>query len=282
MVTDVIVDIETGDPDDAMTVVFMAAHPRVNLRAVTVHPGTRAQVGFYRKLLGQLGHEGVPIGAAKPDHPKKCVSSFYYGWLGDFKDDTADGLGWQVIGEYPEATVICGGPLFNLDAAFAHDKSVDDVVIQGGFCGDNLVAPGNRLPKFAGKVTCPTYNLNGNPKAALRVLARETPRRTLVGKNICHGIMYDHELHKKVREQKWMKPLYDGMDYYLSKHPEGKKFHDPFAACVALNRDICTLVEAEVYREKGMWGSRLRQGTNTYVAVAHDYEVFLRTFLDVA
>lgn len=103
-----------------------------------------------------------------------------------------------------------------------------------------------------------------------------------MGKNICHGIMYDHELHKKVREQKWMKPLYDGMDYYLSKHPEGKKFHDPFAACVALNRDICTLVEAEVYREKGMWGSRLRQGTNTYVAVAHDYEVFLRTFLDVA
>lgn len=37
---DVVWDMETGDPDDFLTLLFLIGHPNVNLKAVTVTPGT--------------------------------------------------------------------------------------------------------------------------------------------------------------------------------------------------------------------------------------------------
>lgn len=36
----------TGDPDDFLTLLWLADHPGVDLCAVTVTPGTRAQIGL--------------------------------------------------------------------------------------------------------------------------------------------------------------------------------------------------------------------------------------------
>ena len=36
----VVWDMETGDPDDFLTLLFLIGHPKVNLKAVTVTPGT--------------------------------------------------------------------------------------------------------------------------------------------------------------------------------------------------------------------------------------------------
>ena len=38
MSIDVVFDMETGDPDDFFTLCLLTAHPKVNLRAVTVTP----------------------------------------------------------------------------------------------------------------------------------------------------------------------------------------------------------------------------------------------------
>lgn len=45
-----------------------------------------------------------------------------------------------------------------------------------------------------------------------------------------------------------------GMSSYLVKNPSGKKFHDPLAASVALNRDICEFAEVKFYHT-GLFGS---------------------------
>ena len=42
-------DMETSDPDDFITLVFLLGHPEVDLRAVTITPGTREQVGVVRQ-----------------------------------------------------------------------------------------------------------------------------------------------------------------------------------------------------------------------------------------
>ncbi|CAD7938148.1 unnamed protein product [Amoebophrya sp. A25] len=46
-----ILDIETSDVDDVLNLLFVAGHPLVDLRAVTVTPGSPAQLLFVRRLL---------------------------------------------------------------------------------------------------------------------------------------------------------------------------------------------------------------------------------------
>ena len=74
--------------------------------------------------------------------------------------------------------------------------------------------------------------------------------------------------------------LFDSMEQYLRKHKQGKLFHDPLAACVAIDRSIAEFREVEVYRENRKWGSRLAQGTNTFIAVAVDKGRFWDVLLE--
>lgn len=59
---DVVWDMETGDPDDFLTLLLLLGHPRVNLKAVTVTPGTPDQVGLVRRALEWFDRK-IPVGA---------------------------------------------------------------------------------------------------------------------------------------------------------------------------------------------------------------------------
>ena len=74
--------------------------------------------------------------------------------------------------------------------------------------------------------------------------------------------------------------IYEGMSNYLRKRPEGKMFHDPLACSVAIDPAIVETVEVEVFREKGMWGSKLSPGSNTWISVSVDKDKFLKTMLE--
>jgi hypothetical protein len=58
---------------------------------------------------------------------------------------------------------------------------------------------------------------------------------------------------------------------------EGKKFHDPLAACCAIDESIGIWAEVELYREKGGWGSRLSPGSGVWIITGYDREKFLKT-----
>jgi inosine-uridine nucleoside N-ribohydrolase len=62
-ITDVVFDMETQDPDDFLCLLFLASHPRVNLKAVTITPGSREQIGIVRWALRTLSLDGLPVGA---------------------------------------------------------------------------------------------------------------------------------------------------------------------------------------------------------------------------
>ena len=57
-------DMETSDPDDFMTLLLLLGHPRVDLRAVTITPGTPEQVGLVRWALRALGRRAAQSGCA--------------------------------------------------------------------------------------------------------------------------------------------------------------------------------------------------------------------------
>src|SRR5262245_12262199 len=91
---DVVWDMETGDPDDFLTLLLLLGHPGVRLKAVTITPGTPDQVGVVRAALGWFDR-AIPVGAFNIEHQTKspptegkhgmrgmCVSSWHYAAFG--------------------------------------------------------------------------------------------------------------------------------------------------------------------------------------------------------
>lgn len=284
-------DMETSDPDDIFTLCLLSHHPRVNLVAVTVTPGSKHQIGLVQYVLALLG-KNIPVGARNIDHPKECVSQFHYSWLGKIAPATSSPRGADVLLTALERycddlTIVCGAPLGNIRALLQKmsiclfDKTIliPRLVVQGGFAGDNIVPAEHRLSKFNGRITCPTFNLNGDVQAALDILSSDKIiQRIFVSKNVCHGVKYDQTMHQWLQPYQEVNPgiqlMYEGMDHYLRHHKDGKAFHDPLAACVAIDQTVCRFAEVELYREKGEWGSRVSSNPNALISIQADLEKF--------
>lgn len=275
--------METADPDDVLTLCLLATHPKVDLVSATVHPGSLHQIGVVRHILNKLERNDVLIGSAKPQHPKECVSEFHYKWLGPIAPTEPDKLGYEILKNVAQESnfkIVTGAALTNVGNYLEHNPcTIEEIVIQGGFAGDSVVPEEYRLEKFKGKETCPTFNLNGNVNAAKAIIASDKFKiKRFVSKNVCHGIIYDQEMHERIKPYRHnnagLNLIVEGMEHYLNKNKMGKAFHDPLAACVAIDSSICDFKEVEVYREKGEWGSRLTENTNTFITINCHREKF--------
>jgi pyrimidine-specific ribonucleoside hydrolase len=228
----------------------------------------------------------MPVGAFDPDRKADCVSKWHYDVYGSIAPARPDGRGGEVLKSAcgPGTTLVTGAPLHNLGVAMSLGLEVGEWVAQGGFAGEGVVPRERQLDKFKGMATCPTYNLNGDPKSALTALGYAgIGRRRFVSKNVCHGVFCDQTLGDAIGRRKGVPHLdliHQGVKAYLGRHPEGKKFHDPLAACCALSPDIGEWAEVELYREKGQWGSRLKPGSGTLIIVGYDHRRFTETLLE--
>jgi inosine-uridine nucleoside N-ribohydrolase len=284
---DIVFDMETSDPDDVLTLCMLSHHPKVNLRAVTVTPGSRHQIGLVKHILKLLDKD-IPVGSKNINHPKECVSAFHYKWLGEIPPAEADGIGADILrsAQYgaTDFKIVCGASLGNLSAYLDRYTLIPEAVIQGGFAGDNIVPPELVLEKFKGRITCPTFNLNGDVNAALHVLSSEKIlQRTFVSKNVCHGVVYDQAMHDFMLPRRNNNPglnlMVEGMTHYLNKNKDGKAFHDPLAACVAIDSSICQFEAVELYRLKGEWGSRLSNTPNAKISISVDMDKFRKVIV---
>jgi pyrimidine-specific ribonucleoside hydrolase len=287
---DLVWDMETGDPDDFLTLLLLLGHPQVRLKAVTITPGSAPQVGLVRRAVRDWFGRDIPVGAYNLDHPKDCVSGWHYRAYGDVPPSRDAEPGPEVLLRCCDehTTLITGAPLKNLGAAIKLGAAAGRAlcigrwVAQGGFAGEGVVPPELQLDKFKGKTTCPTYNLNGDVKAALAALAFPgIGVRRFVSKNVCHGVVYDRELHDRFTavkdDSRSLALVWKGMEAYLAEHPAGKAFHDPLAACCAIDETIGTWAEVELYRERGEWGARPRPGSGTWIITDYDRDKFVRT-----
>jgi hypothetical protein len=280
-------DMETGDPDDFLTLLLLLDHPAVALRGVTITPGTPDQVGLVRLALGWFGRDDLPVGAHDLDHPKACVSAWHRETFGDWAPSRDAVPGGELLHALcgPTTTLLGGAAPKNLGAALARDGfRLGRWVQQGGFAGEGVVPPERQLAKFRGLRSCPTFNLNGAPKAALAALASPAiGERRFVSKNVCHGVAYDQALHDAFGAARSRRAsiarVWEAMDGYLRRHPGGKLFHDPLAAACAIDPEVGRWAEVRLLREKGGWGAELAAATSTWIIVDHDPDRFVRTLL---
>lgn len=279
--------METADPDDVLTLCMLSHHPKVNLVSVTVTPGSKQQIGLVKFILKKL-NKNIPVGSKNKEHPKECVSVFHYKWLGKIEPSEPDGIGADILQQslikYPDLVIVCGASLGNIGALLDKDISLNKIVVQGGFAGDNVMPSELILDKFKGKITCPTFNLNGDVPSALKVISsNKIKEKYFVSKNVCHGVIYDQQMHNFMLPFQNINPgihlMVDGMSKYLNKKSSGKAFHDPLAACVAIDNNVCQFKLVELYREKGEWGSRFSANNNVFISIKADIDKFKQTML---
>lgn len=284
---DIVLDMETQDPDDYLTLLLLLGHTQVRLKAVTITPGSPYQVGLVRRTLAMFGRD-IPVGAYNIQHPKTCVSTWHEKVYGTITPSEQAREGSEVLLECcDENTIlITGAPLKNVGKALDLPAfRLGCLVAQGGFAGEGVVPTELQLEKFKGKLTCPTFNLNGDVPSAFKVLATDQiGTRYFVSKNVCHGVYYDSAMHTEVgkllEKSQSMRMIYKGMKAYLQDKAEGKKMHDPLAACCAIDRSIGEWAEVELFRQKGEWGSRLAENTRTWIITRYDHQKFIQTFTD--
>ncbi|WP_343634151.1 nucleoside hydrolase [Fluviicola sp.] len=249
-------DMETADPDDSMTLAILATHPKVHLASVSVHPGGTDQIGVVRHILRLLDREDVSIGAGTPKSLASRVSGFHQQWVGNFEhseaDDTAAHIMAKTLHQFPDCTLLTGAALTNPHALFETGVFFERWFCQGGFAGDNIIPKEYRLEKFDGKLTCPTFNLNGNPLAAEALIAIPMKERRLISKNVCHGAIFtkaDAELLVPFRNHN------KGLDLFLKAvELKEKALHDTVAGLLAIDPSKALWAEVIPYRKSGGWG----------------------------
>lgn len=208
-------DMETSDPDNFIALLFLLGHPKVDLRAVTITPGSFEQAELVFRALRWFERGDVAVGVFGSNRLNGShVSGWHYKTFPELRWIEVEVVlepGWQVLDRVlnGETTLVCGGPLKNLGelvrkrvARGQAEPSLGTAVIQGGFAGEGVVQTEDQLEKFRGKITCPTFNLNGDIPSALLVLEQSSLFKDLqfVSKNVAHGVIYDDAMRKHAKK----------------------------------------------------------------------------------
>lgn len=182
---------------------------------------------------------------------------FHRDWIGGFKDSEADGSAVDIMAEtlrqFQDSTLLTGAALTNPYALYETGIFFDRWFCQGGFAGDNIVPKEHRLEKFDGKMTCATFNLNGNLLAAEKLFSIPITERRLISKNVCHAAVFtkaDAEMLMPFRNHN------KGLDLFLKAvELKEKALHDTVAALLAIDPSKALWEEVIPYRTRGEWGS---------------------------
>lgn len=277
---DLIVETDLGrDPDDFFALCYLHS-AGYSIRAILISPGDQDQVAVARGLLKEIGLD-IPVGSAR--HGDQSSSGGVhmaflrrYGYpLRTPSDGDGSTILSDVLATYPDSSLFVCGPVQNVGRYLEKGGvAPGEVTIQGGFVPYHIHpydVP--QVPAFVGKTTVPTFNLNGDPKGGLRLI-QSGARVRMVGKNVCHTIIYDRERHgfvKQVPPTSRAGELFrEVMDIYLDGHSE-KKFHDPTAAVCMRHPEIGTWIPGTPYRAAGAWGTHMNpEGHQCLVDVNRD------------
>lgn len=282
-----IVETDIGhDPDDYFALCYLHS-AGYDIKSVLVTIGHPYQVAIVKMFCKQVGLD-IPIGVARIETQEaKEDIGFHNSVLKKYGFPTsakADGLGKDLIGDILKANKDCEifvcGPPKNLGAYVKANPNVNlpKITFQGGFLGYSLHDfKVQQLPKFVGKLTAPTFNLNGAKNEVLDIVGNpNVESMQFVSKNVCHTVIYDkarHAFMKEVPPKNRADELFmEGMDIYLSKHSE-KKFHDPTAACVMKHPEIANWVKGKIYNARGEWGTMPDESANSRTIAAIDYDL---------
>lgn len=235
----VIFDMETGDPDDLITLIMLLINPDVELKGITCYQGSPIQIGLINHVL-QLANKDIPVGGWNSAEPAS-LSPYYTSVVGAWSPANAQYTPVQVFDmvHTPDTHVLTGAPLTNLKMVLEQlpECQINNMTTQGGYLG-YLVQ--ETLPKFQKVQSIRTYNLS-NDTAAFDAVNKSNKihNLTFVTKDLCHGFMYDATIHEQVNfGNSSLEQLLKKCFAHYVNSGKAKAMHDPLAMLYMLYPEI--------------------------------------------
>lgn len=236
----IIFDMETGDPDDLITLLMLLNHPEVNLKAVTCYEGSSVQIGLIEHVISLSG-KNIPVAGWNSED--KELNPYYQEVVGKWKPSLSKITPVELLSQEltEEVFLLTGAPLTNI--ALFLDKNPDKMIVkmttQGGYLGA-LIPEEQRLEKFKKRSAIRTYNLTNDTNAFNTInYSQQICDLTYVTKDLCHGFLYTPEIHDTInfKNDDISQLLKKALNYYADKGIN-KAMHDPLAMIFMLHPDI--------------------------------------------
>lgn len=236
--------METGDPDDLITLLLLLANPNVQLRGINCWQGSSIQIGLIKHVIS-LAELNIPIGGLNSPEPAQ-LSTYYKNVVGSWKHKTAEVHPTEVLDfvltNYPDTHILTGAPLTNLGSYVEKtEQIITNVTTQGGYLGALITEP---LDKFKNIQSIRTYNLSSDTESFLKVNNSKCIKNlTYVTKDLCHDFLYTAAIHSTIKfgSTPVKKLLQKCLEHYANNGKE-KAMHDSLAMLYMLYPDIGTTI----------------------------------------
>jgi purine nucleosidase len=239
----VLLDTDLGtNIDDALALAYLLRHPLCELRGITtVHGDTRTRAQLASAICRALGHDDVPIhcGAARPlvhvatrwEAPQGAVLG-RWSYEARFEPDTAaDFLREQIRAQPGRLTLLCIGPLTNVALLFERDPEtaalLGRLVCMGGVYFSE--------PAGYGRVE---WNMASDPDASARVCAARSSCADFIGLDVTTQCRLSTDACRARLKAADLDVIADMLDVEAPPRHE-VLFHDPLAAAVVFEPDLC-------------------------------------------
>ena len=253
--TKILLDTDIGtDVDDAVCLAYLLSHPDCELMGITTVTGESEKRASLASVLCKAAGKDIPIypGAEYPmrgeqRQPIAQQAASLQRWPHEttFPLNQAVDFLANTIRAYPgEVTLLTVGPLTNIGMLFSAYPDVADLlaglVMMGGSFGD--------VPALKDRIE---WNIAGDLIAS--TLAHKTSVRLhrSLGLNVTQQVMMEAEEVRERFTTPLLQPVVDMAEIWFSQFYPSITFHDPLAAAVIFEPDLCSYQQGTVTIEDG-------------------------------
>jgi purine nucleosidase len=247
MTTKILLDTDIGsDIDDAVCLAYLLAQPECELLGITTVTGEGLQRAMMASALCRLAGKDVPIyiGAENPliieqRQPQAPQAAALGDWA--HETDFPRGLAVEFLrrtirGNPGEVTLLTIGPLTNIALLFATDPEIPSLL-------KSLVLMGGSF--WSGINEGKEWNIILDPHASEIVYRAKPPLHRSIGLDVTTQVTMEADQVRQRFQTGLLRPVLDFAEVWFSHRPI-ITFHDPLAAAVIFDEQICGYEQGQV------------------------------------
>ncbi|MFW5870211.1 MAG: nucleoside hydrolase [Candidatus Sumerlaeota bacterium] len=248
----IIFDTDIGsDIDDAVALAYLLARDDVDLLGITTVSGQAMERAKLASAICRVADADVPIypGIEKPifgesRQPHAPQAQALDNWPHDreFPQNEAIAFMQKTIRENPgEVTLLAVGPMTNLGVLFALDPALATMLKRLVLmCGRFITMPSGKPME---------WNAMNDPTATAIVFDQKPPVFRSVGLDVTTQVRMAKDEVLKRFDAPLLRPVVDFAGVWF-EHQDKITFHDPLAADIIFEEDICTWRNGTVHVER--------------------------------